>query len=334
MILKRINILVIAALLFSSIISSCKKEEEQGPPSAPVVSDALHVYGSYFYVNWIGVTDATAYFADVASDQDFSNILPGYNNKEVEINGMFIVEGLNPSTPYFVRMRSSNAEGLSNSAVKEYTTRNADLLPNMNMEEWIDYPNYESPSPYGVWTSANKVVDLNPAIYPQLLFKTDDAHSGSYAAKAVSNTAVGMPLLAGSLSTGLFEVNLNDFLKSMIIGVPYKSRPTRFQGYYKYYPGWDEQSQGLDSCEIRTSLTRWNFNAGEREKVGEAVMRRQDTIVGQDGGYVFFDLELEYFLDGNPDTIDMVFAASAGGEYFKGVVGSTIFVDDITLIFE
>jgi hypothetical protein len=286
-------------------------------------------------VNWIGVTGAEKYFVDVATDQGFTNILADYNNLEVAINGMFIVEGLNTSTDYFVRMRSSNANGASgNSAVKKYTTRVADLLPNMDMEEWIDYPNYENPAPEGVWASANKVVDLNPAVYPQLLFRTTDAHSGSYAAKATSALAEGMPLLTGSLSTGLFEVNLDNFLKSMIIGVPYKSRPSRFQGYYKYFPGWDETSQGLDSCEIRTSLTRWNFNTSEREVVGEAIMRNQDTIVGPNGEYVFFDLEFNYFLTGDPDTIDMVFAASAGGEYFIGVAGSTIFVDDFTLIFE
>lgn len=327
MIIRKLNLLVLATLIASLSISSCKKDEEETdiPPTTPVVSDALHVYGGYFYVNWIGVTNATAYYADVATDQDFNNILPDYNDMEVAINGMFIVEGVNPSTSYYVRMRAMNAYGTSaNSLVKKFTTRAADLLPNMGMEEWIDYPNYESPAPQGVWTSANKVVDLNPDIYPQLLFRTDDAHSGNFAAKAVSNTAVGMPLLTGSLSTGLFNVNLEDFLKSMIIGVPYKSRPVRFQGYYKYFP---EQN---DSCEIRTSLTRWNFSTGEQEKVGEAIYRTQDTI----SEYTFFDLEFKYFLEGNPDTIDMVFAASAGGEYFIGEVGSTIFVDDFTLTFE
>jgi len=334
MILKKFHLVIIMVLAFSMAITSCKKDDEDdsdNPPNAPLVQDALHVYGDYFYVNWIGVTGATAYYADVATDQDFANILPDYNNREVEIDGMFIVEGVDPMSTYYVRMRSGNANGTSgNSVAKEYTTRAANLLPNMDMEEWIDYPNYESPAPHGIWTSANKVVDLNPAVYPQLLFMTDDAHTGNYAAKATSNTAVGMPLLTGSLSVGVFEVNLEDFLKSMIIGVPYKSRPARFQGWYKYYPGLDEATQGLDSCEIRTSLTRWNFNTGEREKVGEAIMRVQDTIPE----YTFFDLEFQYFLEGNPDTIDMVFAASAGGEYFIGVVGSTIFVDDFTLIFE
>ena len=37
---------------------------------------------------------------------------------------------------------------------------------------------------------------------------------------------------------------------------------------------------------------------------------------------------------GNPDTIDMVFAASAGGELFVGGIGSTLFVDDFKLVFE
>ncbi len=327
MIFKKFNLIIIAVLITSLSISSCKKDEEDtnSPPSAPVVSDPLHVYGEYFFVNWIGVTGATAYYADVATDADFNNILADYNDMEVAINGMFIVEGVSPVTKYYVRMRAQNANGSSiNSLSKEFTTRVADLLPNMGMEDWIDYPNYESPAPVGVWTSANKVADLNPAIYPQLLFRTDDAHSGSYAAKAISNTAVGMPLLAGSLSTGLFEVNLNDFLKSMIIGVPYKSRPVRFQGYYKYLP------EGNDSCEIRTSLTRWNFSIGEQEKVGEAIYRTQDTI----SEYTLFDLEFVYYMEGYPDTIDMVFAASAGGEYFIGEVGSTIFVDDFTLTFE
>ena len=97
------------------------------------------------------------------------------------------------------------------------------------MEEWITYPNYESPYPDRVWASANKVVDLDPAIYPVLLFKTDDAYFGTYAAKMVTNDAPGQPLLAGSLSTGVFSVNLLDPLKSLITGVPYKSHPTRLR---------------------------------------------------------------------------------------------------------
>jgi hypothetical protein len=324
----KFNLFIVALLSAGILITSCKKdkdEDEGNPPPAPVVSDALHVYGDYFYVNWIGVVGATGYVADVATDQDFTNILPSYNNMEVEINGMFIVEGVDPGTTYYVRMRSFNANGSSgNSSAKPYTTRSANVLPNMGFEDWITYPNYENPAPEGIWASANKVVDLNPDVYPVLLFKSDDAHSGNYAAKAVTNIAVGMPLLTGSVSTGVFTVNLQNPLKSLISGVPYKSRPVRFQGYYKYM-GVDG-----DSCELRTTLTRWNESEKKKDKIGEAIYRTTDLI----DEYTFFDLEVVYFSSLEPDTIDVVFAASAGGEYFVGGIGSTLYIDDFMFTFE
>ena len=318
---------MIAVFAVSILFSSCKKEEEEkeSPPAVPVVSDPLHVYGDYFYVNWIGVVGATGYYVDVATDQNFSNFLPDYTNKEVAINGMFVVEGLTPSTSYFVRMRAINAHGSSgNSVAQQFITRAANVLPNMDLEEWITYPNYENPAPEGVWASANKVVDLLPGVYPVLLFKSEDSYSGTYAAKARTDSASGMPLLTGSLSTGLFNVNLQNPLKSLITGVPYKSKPTKFQGYYKYF------GVGGDSCEIRTTLSKWNPATKERDVIGEVVYRTTDLV----DVYTFFDLEVVYFSAEEPDTIDVVFAASAGGEYFKGKIGSTIFVDDFNLIFE
>jgi hypothetical protein len=325
--LKQLSFLLTAILAVAILISSCKKndEDQDSPPPVPVVNNPLHIYADYFYVNWTGVVGAQGYMTDVATDQGFTNILSDYNNVEVEINGMFIVEGLTPNTPYYVRMRSYNSNGTSgNSAVQQFQTTGSNVLPNMDMEEWITTPNYENPFPHGVWASANKVADLNPDIYPVLLFKTEDAYSGDYAAKMVTNTALGMPLLAGSLSTGLFSVNMENPLKSLIRGVPYKSRPIRFQGYYKY-----AGVEG-DSCEIRTTLSKWNVIAHKRETIGEAIYRTTDHI----DEYTFFDLEVIYFSSGIVDTIEMVFAASAGGEYFLGEVGSTLYVDDFSLIFE
>ncbi|HSG67845.1 MAG TPA: PCMD domain-containing protein [Bacteroidales bacterium] len=327
MIYRSLHFFLLTILISGLVLSSCKKDDddESGkPPANPSVSTPLHIYGDYFYVNWTGVVGANGYVADVATDQNFNNILSGYNNYEVPINGMFIVENVNPSTTYYVRMRAYNANGSSgNSSFKEFKTRSANLLPNMDMEDWITTPNYDTPSPVGVWTSANKTADLNPELYHAVLFKTDDKVSGNFAAKMVTDSLPGLPLVTGSLSTGLFAVNLNNPLESMISGVPYKSRPVRFQGYYKYFP------VDGDSCEIRTTLTRWNFTANKRDTVGETVFRTIETIPE----YTFFDMEVIYFMSEEPDTIDMVFAASAGGEYFIGGIGSTLFVDDFNLVF-
>ncbi len=326
MMFRKFHLILISILLTTVVFTSCKKDDEEPTaPASPAVNAPLHIYGEYFYVNWTGVTGAEGYVVDVATDQDFNNILSDYNNLEVEIKGMFIVEGLDPTTSYFVRMRSFNADGISvNSSTKEFITRAANDLPNTDMEDWISTPNYESLAPVGIWTSANKVADLNPAYYPVLLFKSDDKYSGDYAAKMVTNKVDGMPLLTGSLSTGLFTVNVENPLQSMISGVPYKSRPTRFKGYYKYM-GVDG-----DSCEIRTTLSRWNASEGKKDIIGEVVYRTTDLIED----YTLLDLEVVYFMSGEPDTIDMVFAASAGGEYFIGGVGSTLYVDEFSLIFE
>jgi hypothetical protein len=325
--LKPLTFVLIAALFTSLLFPSCDKDDENeqsNPPGVPTVNDPLHVYGDYFYVNWSGVVGATGYYADVATDQNFTNILPGYENMEVEKNGMFIVEDVNPGNSYFVRMRAYNANGTSkSSSYKEFQTRTANVLPNMDMESWLSFPNYESPEPVGVWTSANKVADLNPDLYNAVLFKTDDKVSGNYAAKMITDSMPGMPLITASLSTGIFKVDLNNPLESMISGVPYKSRPTRFQGWYKYMP------VDGDSCEIRTTLSRWNPETRKRDKIGEAIMRTTDHVEE----YTFFDLEVVYLKPENPDTIDVVFAASAGGEYFIGGIGSTLFIDDFTLLF-
>ena len=326
--LKNAYFIFFAIVIASLTFTSCDKNDEEdsgNPPGVPMVSKPLHVYGDYFYVNWTGVVGAKGYYADVATDQEFTNILPGYNNMEVEINGMFLVDDVDPATSYYVRMRSYNANGASgNSSVKEFYTRASNVLPNMDLEEWDAYPNYESPTPLGVWTSANKTADLNPDLYHAVLFKTDDAHSGNFAAKMVTDSLVGLPLITGSLSTGVFNVDLNNPLESMISGVPYKSRPTKFQGYFKYAP-----VEG-DSCEIRTTLSRWNPSLHKRDKIGEAVMRSIDVF----DEYTFFDLEIVYFMNEEPDTIDVVFAASAGGENFKGGIGSTLYIDDFTLLFD
>ena len=324
---KKLQLLLFTLLITGLLLPACNKDEDDesgDPPKTPTINVPLHIYADYFYVNWTGVVGAKGYVADVATDQDFNNILPEYNNIEVPITGMFIVEDVNPGTKYYVRMRAFNDNGSSgHSSVKEFTTRSANLLPNMDLEEWISYPNFESPAPLGVWASANKTTDLNPSLYHPVLFKTEDAVSGNFAAKMVSDSLPGLPFVTGSLSTGVFKVDLNNPLKSLISGVPYKSRPERFQGYYKYFP-----EEG-DSCEIRTTLTRWNFTANKRDTVGRTVFRTVETI----SDYTFFDLEIQYFMSENPDTIDMVFAASAGGEYFIGGIGSTLYVDNFTLTF-
>jgi hypothetical protein len=119
-------------------------------------------------------------------------------------------------------------------------------------------------------------------------------------------------------------VNLNQPLESLVSGVPYKSKPTRFKGYFKYQP------KNGDSCEIRTTLFKWNKDLKKRVKVGEAIMRRTDNTTV----YTPFDLPFEYFSQDEPDSIEVIFTSSAGGEYFLAEIGSTLYIDNVSFDFD
>ncbi len=197
-------------------------------------------------------------------------------------------------------------------------------LPNMGLEEWIDSTGfYEEPSG-GVWTTANRIVLLNPDIFKETTFKTEDAYAGQYAAKIVTDIALLPPpndmLLTGTLATGWFDVYALP-PTNLKMGVPFTARPVRFKGYYKYF------SVEHDSCDIWAILTKWNSVTLQRDTIGDTYLT--DTVIVSE--YTLFNLPFQYYSEDDPDSISVVFASSAAGDLFLGSVGSTLFVDEISL---
>lgn len=203
------------------------------------------------------------------------------------------------------------------------------VLPNMNMEEWIEHPfstgSYWEPGG-GIWTTANRAVLLNPEIFKITTFRTDDAYEGNYAAMMVTDLAElpGNDLLqAGALATGYFNelapppTNLKD-------GVPFTGRPLRFKAYYKYF------SVNHDSCDMWAILYKWNPALQHRDTL--AVAWITDTVRVTE--WTQFNIPFIYQSDQDPDTISIVFSPSAAGDTFEGQVGSTLYIDDISLEFE
>lgn len=204
------------------------------------------------------------------------------------------------------------------------------VLPNMNLEEWVMFPfstgYYEEPGG-GIWTTANRAVLLNPEIFKITTFKTEDAYQGMYAAKIVTDVA-DLPgpndiLQTGALATGYFDelalppTNLKD-------GIPFNGRPYRFKGYFKYL------SVNHDSCDVYSLLYKWNPSTHHRDTIAYAW--KTDTIRVTE--WTLFDIPYTYFSEEEPDTISIIFAPSAAGDLFEGQVGSTLYIDDISLEFE
>ncbi len=85
-------------------------------PVAPVANDATNIAKTSFSANWAASTGATGYYLDVATDNAFTALVTGFNNKDVSNVTTFSVTGLTAATTYYYRVRAYNAGGASASS--------------------------------------------------------------------------------------------------------------------------------------------------------------------------------------------------------------------------
>ncbi len=193
-------------------------------------------------------------------------------------------------------------------------------LPNLDFESWVlsSSGRYEDPTPSTIWATPNYAMDLifgNPST--SIVQKSTDAHGGSFAALMKSRTIVGnfvgATLFTGFLDTTIFVAPVPE------LGVPFTGRPIAMKGWYKYSP------VNGDSSSIYVKLTKWNSTTNTRDVVGFIEKRDYSAVIA----YAPFNLVINYSSSDIPDSITVVFSASAGAEQNVGQVGSSLWVDDV-----
>lgn len=190
-------------------------------------------------------------------------------------------------------------------------------LPNSGFESWQTTiqgnVTYEEPSG-DYWTTLNALAKLGS---PVTVSKSSDAHSGSWSARLESK-AWGSLLIPGLLVTGKFITEAPFVLQ----GQPFTAKPLRFKGYCKYFP------VNNDSAAIYAMLSCFNPLENKRDTLAEARLALHGTITE----WTLFSVDFLYFDNqSEPDSLDVVFSSSAAGESFQGQVGSTLFLDDVSL---
>lgn len=96
-------------------------------PVAPVTRPATQIFASTFVANWEPVSGATSYRLDVSEHADFSDLLTGFNDRNVGNETSFRLSGLYPGNEYFYRVRAVATTGTSqNSNVTVSQTPQAD----------------------------------------------------------------------------------------------------------------------------------------------------------------------------------------------------------------
>ena len=200
--------------------------------------------------------------------------------------------------------------------------------------------------------------DKGPKDYPTM--QDDNGYKGK-CAKLVTR-AVGpfgdtfkAPIAAGNLFIGNFVINLGNMAKSTRFGLPYTGKPAAIVGYYKYKAG--EVFTDRDKKVIENERDTFDIYAVMYESTSEVpyldgtnikthpniVLLAQIKDRKETTEWTRFVIPFESV---NGRTLDpeklaqgkynlaIVMSSSQGGAFFRGAVGSTLWVDEMQLFHE
>lgn len=260
------------------------------------------------------------------------------------------ITGLKGSTAYDYRVNIDGATG----SLKSFTTAQTIALENGSLDNWHQdgtewIPNAEGSDFWGTGNKASTIV----ASLGNLTERTDDAVSGK-AARMESKDAM-LKLGAGNMFTGDFAIDGLDGI--LHFGRPFTSFPTSLRLYYKYTSatmqvcGTTELPSNLeslvgrpDSCHIYIALSDKSEPYEIRTKAEKRqLFDKNDANIIAYGEYIShvnqttyrqIDIPLTYRAHRTPKYIIIVCAASKYGDYYLGGVGSTLFIDEMELVYE
>lgn len=186
-------------------------------------------------------------------------------------------------------------------------------LQNGNFEQWDSIDGYANPRN---WYTLNELIAFGFQATTEM---TTDAHSGSYAVKLQSKDGQFADL-SGVICTGpiLDASGQPDFSKMKI---PFNKRPSALRFFYK------ATFNIPDTAALGYFLTKWNATTQETDTIGMAQIEIGQTSSTYKQAVVNF----QYFSNATPDSA--FFIASSSKDGFNPTVGSTLYLDDMDLLY-
>lgn len=281
------------------------------------------------------------------------------------------ITGLKPGTTYQYQIFEDDKPS---GVICEFTTEAPVQLPNAGFEEWQGSKPmliYSGDASNMFWDSGNHgsssvglvAVDLTTA-------DGSIKHGGNYSARLKSQF-VGLGSLgafaAGNIFIGKF-IGTDGTDGILGWGRPWSTRPKSLRCYVKYEPQTakddnnpDRFPDGKDIGKIYIAIGDWTgasydsswpvviqtkypetelFNPEPGSYTGDGIIAYGEKEFTQqtsavDGGMLMIDIPIEYRYENKiPTSIIVVATASKYGDYFVGGEGSTMWLDDLELVYE
>lgn len=278
------------------------------------------------------------------------------------------VTGLKPDTKYEYQVVAGDPS-VPSPIICTFTTEAAEQLPNWQFEEWSSESNNDLPLLISkdessmFWDSGNhgsKMGSVNVTTHDETIKK-----SGRYSAK-LSSQKVGVDIgitvigkfAAGNLFAGKY-LGTDGTDGVLRFGRPWVSRPSGFRVWVKYnsakvnYPkdgvlpsgsqdiasiyiavgDWKHTSYGGDNdipVLVKTKSKEF-FDPNSSNVIGYGVLDLKGSTQGEE--MVLKEVPIIYRSNRIPTDIIAVASASKYGDYFAGGEGSTLWLDDLELIY-
>ncbi len=184
-------------------------------------------------------------------------------------------------------------------------------IPNPGFEDWTAGPGYDDPNGWGTINSL--IASVLPGGTAIKTTTAGEIHSGSSAIRLVTKT-ISTFIVPGICATGVINTD-----GSISGGIAYDQRPVSMTGWYIYNP------VNGDTGSVEVTLSKWNGTS--RDVVGHT---RIEFIQNTTSYQQFVD-SIEYVSGATPDTAVIVLISCAGDH---GIVGSTLFIDDLAFAFD
>ena len=302
-----------------------------------------------------------------ASSEEWQTATATFENEKFTTK----ITNLTPSTEYNYRLAYSKEGKEYASDIATFTTETEIALPNGDMDDWYQsgktwYPVsendynisgsfWDSSNP-GTTTGAGALVNKNPTQGNSNIVHTPGGKSAELKSQYASAFGIGK-FAAASLYTGKFNSLVGTNGAKIDFGQEFASRPTALHGWFRYTNGKIDYRGGNtpegvaeigtdDLCSIYMALAKAPHQLDNTKTSTFFDFENDPNIIayGQlpDAEAVSTNNEWKEFTvtmtykDLTPQTqyyLIIVCSSSKYGDYFTGSTGSTMYIDDLELIY-